>query len=202
MTQGKKSERFDLLEKSPVITVPSGGTDLLVDSTSPPAPATRYDLRVLQSLRQIIRAIDQHSRQLLGEYNITGPQLISLLIIEEHEPVTATAIAGHIHISPSTVIGILDRLEAKGLIRRERDKKDRRLVQITLTDQGRGLIISAPSPLQGTLAEAMDKLPESELVTIVESFDRIVALMQIQHVDAAPILETGSINPTSGNTDV
>ncbi|MFC1783906.1 MarR family winged helix-turn-helix transcriptional regulator [Planctomycetota bacterium] len=164
-------------------------------------PTTRYDLRVLQALRQIIRAVDLHSRQLLRQHKITGPQLIILLTVEKYELVTVSELAGHIHLSPSTVIGILDRLETKGFIRRERDPRDRRLVQVSLTEQGKVLASNAPSPLQGTLAEAMDKLPETELLLIAESLERIVGLMQVQHVDAAPILETGPINPVLGDTD-
>lgn len=39
---------------------------------------------------------------------------------------------------------------------------------------------------QGTLAVVMGKLPETELVMIAESLERIVGLMQMQHVDAGP----------------
>jgi DNA-binding MarR family transcriptional regulator len=162
---------------------------------------TRYDLRVLQALRQIIREVDLHSRQLLRQHKITGPQLVSLLTVAKYEPVTANAIAGHIHLSPSTVIGILDRLETKGLIRRDRDLKDRRLIQVTLTEQGKVLASDGPSPLQDTLAEAMGKLPETELVVIAESLERIVGLMQMQCVDAAPIPETGPIEPVLEDMD-
>ena len=47
-------------------------------------------------------------------------------------------------------------------------------------------------------AEAMGKLPEIELVVIAELVEGIVGLMQMQHVDAAPILETGPIDATPG----
>jgi len=201
MTTRKRVGVTKALQGSPAVTSATSGPDLPTASTSRQGPPTRYDLRVLQALRQIIRAIDLHSRQLLGQHKITGPQLITLLTVENYEPVTATAIAGHIHLSPSTVIGILDRLETKGLIRRARDPRDRRLVQVSLTELGKVLAKSAPSPLQNTLAEAMGKLPETELVTIAEALERIVSLMQIQHVEAAPILQTGPINRASEDTD-
>lgn len=164
----------------------------------PQASAIRYDLRVLQALRRIIRAIDLHSKKLAVQHKITGPQLVCLLAVEEHEPVTGSAIARYIHLSPSTVIGILDRLEAKGLVRRERDLKDRRLVQVSLTEPGKALVASAPSPLQDTLANAMNELPEAKLATIAESLDRIVQMMEARHIDAAPILETGPIDAATG----
>ena len=190
-----------VLQDSPAVTSTTSSPDLSVTSTSQQAPTTCYNLRVLKALRQIIRAVDLHSRQLLGQHKVTGPQLITLLTVENYGPVTATAIAGHIHLSPSTVIGILDRLETKGFIRRDRDPKDRRLVQVSLTELGEVLARNAPSPLQDTLAEAMGKLPETELATIAESLERVVGLMQIQYVEAAPILETGPIGRVSADTD-
>ena len=201
MTTRKNAGTFNVLQDYPAVTSTMSGTVLPANSMFQQVPTTRYDLRVLQALRQIIRAVDLHSRQLLRQHKITGPQLIILLTVEKYELVTVSALAGHIHLSPSTVIGILDRLETKGFIRRERDPRDRRLVQVSLTEQGKVLASNAPSPLQGTLAEAMDKLPETELLVIAETLERIVGLMQVQHVDAAPILETGPINPVLGDTN-
>ncbi len=198
----RRSNAYDSLRDPQTIALTASGIDPPNDSTFRHVPATRYDLRVLQSLRQIIRAVDMHSRQLLRQHRITGPQLITLLTVEKHEPVTASGIAGHIHLSPSTLVGILDRLEIKGLIRRARDSRDRRLVQITLTEQGKDLAVDAPSPLQDTLAEAMGRLSETELVMIAESLERIVGLMQIKHPGAAPILETGPIDPHPVSTDL
>ena len=169
-------------------------------ATAPDQPAaTRFDLRVFQALRRIIRAVDLHSRKLAAQHKITGPQLVCLLSVAESEPVTPSAIARDVHLSPSTVIGILDRLDAKGLVSRVRDVTDRRLVQVSLTEEGNALVASAPSPLQDTLAAAMSQLPEEERSAIAESLDRIVEMMEVRHIDAAPILETGPIDPTAGD---
>ncbi len=54
-----------------------------------------------------------------------------------------------------------------------------------------------PSPLQRTLADALNALPELEQATIALSLERIVALMEAQEIDAAPILETGPINSSA-----
>jgi len=158
-----------------------------------PVSAKRFDLRVVQALRRIIRAVDLHSRKLSAVHQITGPQLVCLLSIDEFAPITLSALARTVHLSPSTVLGIVDRLEVKGLVRRERDLKDRRLVQISLTGPGRDLIANAPSPLQDTLAHAMSELPADQQATIAQSLERIVELMEVRDLDAAPILETGPI---------
>ena len=83
-------------------------------------PSQQYDLRILRALRRITRSIALHSRQLSAVSHITAPQLMCLRTVIANGPLTATAISREIHVSPSTVVGILDRLEDKGLIRRER----------------------------------------------------------------------------------
>ena len=169
--------------------------DAVVGLSSEQPPVARYDLRVFQALRRIIRAVDIHSRKLSVAHKVTGPQLACLLAVNEREPATASAVAREVHLSASTVVGILDRLEAKSLVRRERSATDRRVVHVWLTDAGRELVACAPSPLQDRLAEAMDELPEEELAAMAESLERIVDMMEIHHIDAAPILATGPIVP-------
>ena len=172
------------------------------------AAAQQYDLRILRALRRITRSIALHSRHLAACSHITAPQLVCLRAIIANEPLTATAISREIHVSPSTVVGILDRLEDKGLIRRERGREDRRIVFISATEAGVELARQAPSPLQKRLADALNALPELEQATITLSLERIVDLMEAggtpvadAHGDAAsPILDvpTGGAPPESG----
>lgn len=176
------------------------------DSPNTP-PMQQYDLRILRALRRITRSIALHSRQLSAVSHITAPQLMCLRTVIANGPLTATAISREIHVSPSTVVGILDRLEDKGLIRRERGREDRRIVFVSATDAGRALAIEAPSPLQKHLADALNALPELEQATITLALERIVELMEQgghaieTHSDpASPILEvpTGGAPPESG----
>ena len=159
-----------------------------------------YDLRILRALRRITRSVALHSRQLAACANITAPQLICLRAVIDHGPLTATAISREIHVSPSTVVGILDRLEDKGLIRRERGREDRRIVFVSSTDAGRQLAQDTPSPLQQKLADALKALPELEQATITLSLERIVTLMAEEGVAAAPAASTETLlaDPASG----
>lgn len=149
----------------------------------------QYDLRILRALRRITRAIALHSKQLAACNHITAPQLVCLHTVIANGPLTATAISREIHVSPSTVVGILDRLEEKGLIRRERGREDRRIVFISATEAGLELAEQAPSPLQKTLAEALNELPELEQATITLSLERIVGLVERREPGA---VETGN----------
>jgi len=158
------------------------------------AAPVRYDLRILRALRRIIHSVDLYSKQLAATNQITAPQLICLLHVVNNGPVSATAIGREVHLSPSTVVGILDRLEEKGLVGRHRSHEDRRIVRVTATRDGVELSRRAPSPLQQALANSLAELPELEQATIALSLERIVGLMEAPEVDAAPILATGPIN--------
>jgi DNA-binding MarR family transcriptional regulator len=90
-------------------------------------------------------------------------------------------------------VGIIDRLQEKGLVNRARDSKDRRVVYVTATQKGRDLVGKAPSLLQDRLAEALKTISEKEQKTITTSLERIVDLMEARSLQAAPVLETGPI---------
>jgi DNA-binding MarR family transcriptional regulator len=163
----------------------------------------------LRALRRITRSVALHSRQLAACSNITAPQLVCLRAVIDHGPLTATAISREVHVSASTVVGILDRLEDKGLIRRERGREDRRIVFVTATDAGMQLAKDTPSPLQKKLSDALNALPELEQATITMSLERIVDLMESGGVvpieapgdHASPILDvpdTKGALPESG----
>lgn len=162
--------------------------------TDPEVPQKSYDLRILQSLRRIIRAVDIHSHRLSTQHKITGPQLACLLTIKEDSPVTSANLAKKVYLSPSTVVGIIDRLEEKKFIERKRDSKDRRQVYISITTAGSQLIEAAPSLLQDILSSALMELPETEQVSITLTLEKLVDLMEARHIGAAPLLETGSIS--------
>jgi DNA-binding MarR family transcriptional regulator len=162
-------------------------------SQEPNIPRDSYELRILQSLRRIIRAVDLHSNKLAHLHNITGPQLACLLTVKEIGPLTSGNIARKNYLSPSTVVGIIDRLERKELIVRNRDSKDRRQVFVHITPKGENLIADTPVLMQDTLAKAILDLPELEQVSIAVALEKLTELMEARHIDAAPMLETGSL---------
>lgn len=158
--------------------------------------ALTYQGRILRAIRRIIRSVDIYSHKLATAHGVTVPQLSCLLRVVEAGPLTLKALAREVDLSSSTLVGIVDRLEIKELVRRERSTADRRQVMISATPQGVALASSSPPPLQDRLAESLDALPDFERAAIAQALERIVDLMEIRQVDAAPILDTGlSLTP-------
>jgi DNA-binding MarR family transcriptional regulator len=162
--------------------------------------STDVDVRVLRAIRRILRAVDLYSRRLSQRHRVTAPQLVCLMAIAESKRLSTTGLARLVQLSPSTVVGILDRLEKKELVVRTRDLRDRRCVLLSLTRKGRSLVRRAPSPLQDRLAEGLLRLPRKEQEAIVRSLERLVDLMEAGDLDAAPLLETGPITEGSSRS--
>ena len=75
-----------------------------------------YEKRVVRALRQLTQRLDAHSRQLLTGYGVTMPQVLCLDELNDKGVLTLTALAEAVRLSPSTTVGIIDRLEKKGVI--------------------------------------------------------------------------------------
>ncbi|MFP4212182.1 MAG: MarR family winged helix-turn-helix transcriptional regulator [Alkalispirochaeta sp.] len=132
---------------------------------------------VLSTLRQIIRAIDIHSRQLSKEYGLTGPQRIVISEIGQYGPMTIGELARRISLSQATVTTILDRLELKELAERTRDKQDKRRVYVDITDKARTILETHPNFLQEAFVRRFNALEEWEQTLILSSIQRISAMM-------------------------
>ena len=153
----------------------------------------QYQLKILASIRRIIRAVDIYSRKLVKEYNVTTPQHVCLFTIVDGGPLTVSELGKRVSLGQSTVVGILDRLEKKDMIRRDRDTADRRKVFVSATELGKAAISQSPSPLQDKLADELSKLSELEQSTIALSLEHICEMMEAQDIEAGPILETKSV---------
>jgi DNA-binding MarR family transcriptional regulator len=78
-------------------------------------------------------------RPVLEPLGLTHPQYLVMLALWEQSPRTVAAIGRELQLEPATLSPLLKRLEASGLVRRERDPKDERMLRVTLTDKGRRL---------------------------------------------------------------
>src|SRR5690606_25731171 len=127
-----------------------------------------YEEEILRSLRRIIRAVDLYSRRLMAAHGLSGPQLLCLTQLAKGE-MRSGALALALSLSPATVTGILDRLEARGLIERRRPIDDKRSVVVSLTAAGKALLAEAPPPLQQGFLSKLRALPASEQAAIAET---------------------------------
>jgi DNA-binding MarR family transcriptional regulator len=143
--------------------------------------------RMIRAIRRIIRTVAVYSRQLAVKHNVTGPQLSTLNALARRGTLTGTQIADALLLSPSTIVGVLDRLEEKELVRRERDTEDRRRVFVSITKKGRALVHKVPHPLEGALMSSLNSISEAEKRHLAETLERIVQILGAEDVDPGPL---------------
>lgn len=158
------------------------------------SPISPQSQELLRAIRQIIRCIDLHSRQLMRRFGLTGPQLVVLQEISARGEPSAGELAHFISLSPATVAVILDRLEGQGFVSRRRDPADRRRVLVRTTPQGAQLLCQAPPLLQESFLSEYERLQDWEQSWILSSFQRVVSMMDATRVEATPMLATGQLN--------
>ena len=152
---------------------------------------------VLVALRRVIRATDLHSKHLAKTTGLTAPQILLLQTIRDKGQVTIGEIANEISLSQATVTTILDRLEKRELVYRERSTQDKRKVHAYLTEEGTRVLQAAPRPLQEQFTREFGDLQEWEQTMIISSLQRIAQMMDAQHIDASPVLDVGTIDRQS-----
>lgn len=149
---------------------------------------------VLVSLRRVIRATDMHSKYLAKTTGLTAPQILLLQAIRSRGEVTIRELAEDISLSQATVTTILDRLEKREFIYRERSKEDKRKVHAYLTDKATAVLKTAPTPLQDQFARQFEDLQNWEQAMIIASLQRVAYMMDAQHIDASPVLDVGILD--------
>lgn len=149
---------------------------------------------VLVALRRVIRATDLHSKHLAKTTGLTAPQILLLQILREQGDKTIGELANRMNLSQATVTTIIDRLEKKEFVHRERSTEDKRKVYAVLSDEGYTVLKDSPAPLQSQFASQFSNLQEWEQTMIIASLQRVAHMMDAQHIDAAPVLDVGTLD--------
>ena len=111
-------------------------------------------MQFLQVLWRLQHALERASKQMEQSLGVSGPQRFALRVIGVSPDIGAGELAAALHLHPSTVTGILQRLEARGFIARTRHAEDGRRIHVRLTAKGERL--NRPD-IPGTVEEAVRK---------------------------------------------
>lgn len=149
---------------------------------------------VLIALRRVIRATDLHSKYLAKTTGLTAPQILLLQILRDKGQITIGELANELSLSQATVTTILDRLEKRKLVYRQRSQTDKRKVHAFLTEDAVEVLKNAPIPLQEQFTRQFGDLHEWEQTMIISALKRVAQMMDAQHIDASPVLDIGMLD--------
>ena len=143
---------------------------------------------IIDNIRRVFQVVNEQSKRAEHKTGLTGPQLWAIKTIAQGAPIMVSEIAARMHLHPATVVGILDRLEVRGLVRRVRSQEDRRVVRVELTGLGEDLVKKAPEVAQGLLVAGLERLKTKNLKTISASLDQLVEILGAQGLPPKLIL--------------
>src|SRR5688572_17038992 len=120
-------------------------------------------LDFLRLIWGVDHAMQKTSKRMEQRLGLTGPQRLVLRIVGRFPGLPAGKLATLLHLHPSTLTGILQRLESRGLLHRRVDARDRRRLLLGLTVRGRELDISAAGTIEMAIETALDQLSDEQI---------------------------------------
>ncbi|WP_051004800.1 MarR family winged helix-turn-helix transcriptional regulator [Blastococcus saxobsidens] len=147
----------------------------MTDQPRQPEPGDLLELE-----RQVCFALSVAARNVVAVYRpvleplgLTHPQYLVMLALWQHGSLSVKDLAGLLQLDPGTLSPLLKRLEAAGLLRRERDARDQRNLALTLTDEGRALRDRAERIPAGIVQRL--GMPVADLLSLHESLTDVIA---------------------------
>ena len=149
---------------------------------------------ILIKIRKIVRSVDIESKKIQKEYGVSIPQVLCLSFLHKTSNYQATQgeIREFLNLNSSTVSGIINRLEKKGMLARLPKSGDKRVVNIALTSTGDNLLATIPSLLHEQLSEKLQKLDIEELSKVEDGLETLVRILDLGKVDASPLISLES----------
>lgn len=142
---------------------------------------------VIDNLRRIFQAINEYSKTAEQLTGLTGPQLWALKILANSAPLRLSDLAHQMYLRPATVVGIIDRLEMKGLVTRTRSKEDRRAVDLNLSKMGKEVVLKAPEVAQIMLLNGLEELSDEQFSSVAEGMQLMVRLLEAEQITPQPL---------------
>ncbi|MGB5105920.1 MAG: MarR family transcriptional regulator [Candidatus Zixiibacteriota bacterium] len=144
----------------------------------------RRDISAIVNSVRLLQSVGrQQSQDFVRKYGITGQQLGALRIVALWPGISLGELSERLYLRISSVSGIVDRLEKRKYITRERNAVDRRVVNLNVTDAGRRVIRKTPLAGMGLLIHSINHLPTKQLQDILNG---VRLLLKVIKVDGRP----------------
>lgn len=154
----------------------------------------------LIAVRRVVHALEANARAMARASGLSQAQLLVLLEVAQHGQEMPRDIARALGVGQATISTQIDKLEARGLLRRERRRADRRAIWVILTDKGRALLDEIPDPLHQRFTERFEKLAHWEQTLLLSVAQRLGALFDAEDAPPLPQAESSVSKPARLDT--
>jgi DNA-binding MarR family transcriptional regulator len=146
------------------------------------APETRLpDLApvdLLGLLWAVDHALQVASKRMHADLGVTGRQRVAIRLVGRQPGISPSALAEGLHIDPSTLTGILVRLESGGLLRRQPHDTDRRRAALFLTARGEAIDRVQTGTIEARLEQVMAELPPEAVAGCAQVLGALTAALE------------------------
>lgn len=118
----------------------------------------------MQQLWAVSHGLDAVSKRMARELGVTGPQRLVIRLVGRFPGVSAGDLAEIMHSHPSTLTGVLQRLESRGLLVRAEDPGDARRLLFRLTARGRRIDLIRAATVEAAVAATLRAATEAEVL--------------------------------------
>lgn len=133
-------------------------------------------LTFMRALWRLEHALERASKKMEDTLGITGPQRLALRVIGVIPGIGPAELAAALHLHPSTITGVLQRLESRKLIERVSHENDGRRVILRVTRSGGRLNVpSSPGTVEGAVRHALRRVPKGDRGITLSVLDKLVA---------------------------
>ncbi|MEI6389117.1 MAG: MarR family transcriptional regulator [Spirochaetota bacterium] len=137
-------------------------------------PRDRKSFRIALRIREISALANARITEALASSGLTMPQITAIRLVAHSGSLTMSQICAEMNASPSTVAGIIDRLEAAGILERERSLEDRRVINVHLAAAGSEKAQFARQAMDTCFSKAFESIAEAELADIERGLDIVL----------------------------
>jgi DNA-binding MarR family transcriptional regulator len=148
---------------------------------------------IIDDIRRIFYVLAEEARKTEHETGLTGTQFWVIKLLDEASSMNVTELARRMSLHPATMVGLLDRLETKGLIQRTRSDQDRRVVLVMITAQGLELVRNSSEVAQRLLVEGLEPLAENKVRKISFGVDQIVRILGVRR-EPPQLIHSSEVN--------
>jgi len=148
--------------------------------------ASPQQLSPVDGLAQLSFAVQGMLERRAAEHHLSIVQARLLGVLRDREP-TMNELARFLGLDKSSVTGLVDRAERRGLVARVPSTTDRRVVLVSLTGDGRTLVSQAAACFEADVLAMLDRLPARDRETLARLVSRLLAALAAEHgIDLFP----------------
>jgi len=138
--------------------------------------ALKLDNQLCFPLYACAKEIVRRYKPFLDEIDLTYTQYIAMMVLWEEKEINVKDLGGRLYLDSGTLTPVLKRLEQKGLISRQRDDKDERMLIVSITQEGEALkekAVEIPYKMAGCV-----KLDEQDAKELYEILHKLLNIFE------------------------